>query len=88
MDAEEFHQRQTVNLRHDQVLKDHRRLKGGGGRNGLRGILAERKDNVRLRFEHFFHRRADNRLVVDEQDLDFMGGQCACRIVAAGRGRV
>ena len=80
MHPEEFHQGQPVYFRHDQILKDDRWLEFGGGRDGLRGVLAKLKDNILFRLQHSLHRRADNGLIVNEENLDLVLGQSGRRI--------
>ena len=80
-----LHQRQAVDLRHDQVLQDHGRLGPVGHFQGLGGILAEVEGNVRLVLEHLPHGGPDNRLIVDQQDRN---GKLGHPFRAVGRGGI
>ncbi len=68
-------QGQTVDVGHDQVLEDHRRLDLAGACERPRSVLAVMKRDVGFAQEHPADRLTDDRLVVDEQDRDLVLGQ-------------
>jgi hypothetical protein len=62
------HEFEAVDLRHHEILEDHRRADLGGDLEGGWGVLAEVEGHSLLAGEHAPHGLADDRLVVDEQD--------------------
>ena len=60
----ELDQRQAIHVRHDQVLKNHRRLDCVGFFDGFGRVGAEMKLKTRLTGKHSADGLADDRLVV------------------------
>jgi len=62
--AKALHELEAVELRHDEVGEDHRRVLAGGELHGFERVVAVAEVDVLVRREHAPHRLADDRLVV------------------------
>ena len=73
--AKHLHEREAVDVGHHEVLEDQRRLNPFRLGDGLCGIFAIVEDDVLLTRDHPAHGFTDDRLIIDEQDGDFMAGE-------------
>ena len=88
MRPEFLHQRQAVDLGHDQVLKDHGGLDPVGFFQRPGSITVVMEVDVGLAGNHTADGLADHRLVVDEQDHYLVLGQNGITAHYAGSWRL
>ena len=66
--AEELHQRQPIDVGHDEVLQDNRGIQLVGDVERLKGVGAVVQADLGMVAQHLSHQFGDNGLIIDQQD--------------------